>query len=123
MFAGHDTASLPMTWALWELARYPAIQARLRAELERLAHILKNFAPACSSESTNHCIDLTGKLGELAARIDALPFFERFVREALRLHPSVQSTLRVAAQDDIIPMSELVRGERGEISRAWVGGA
>ncbi|KAG8694197.1 hypothetical protein FRC08_008634, partial [Ceratobasidium sp. 394] len=123
MFAGHDTASLSMTWALWELARYPAIQARLRAELAPLAPILKDFAPACSSESTNNYTDLTGELGELAARIDALPFFECFIREALRLHPSVQSTLRVAAQDDIIPVSEPPRGERGEVSRAWVGGA
>ncbi|KAG9089989.1 hypothetical protein FRC06_001260, partial [Ceratobasidium sp. 370] len=122
MFAGHDTASLSMTWALWELARYPAVQARLRAELAPLAPILKNFVPA-SSESANNYVDLTGELGELATRIDALPFFECFIREALRLHPSVQSTLRVAARDDTIPVSEPIHGERGEVSRAWVGGA
>ncbi|KAG8774160.1 hypothetical protein FRC12_002141 [Ceratobasidium sp. 428] len=90
----------------------------LRTELAPLASILKTFAPACSSDSTNNYADLTGELGELASQIDALPFFECFIREALRLHPSVQSTLRVAAHDDIIPVSEPARvGERGEVLR------
>ncbi|KAG9126684.1 hypothetical protein FRC07_002377 [Ceratobasidium sp. 392] len=124
MFAGHDTTSLSVIWALWELARYPAIQARLRAELAPVASILKTSVPACSSDSTNNYTDLAGELGELASRIDALPFFECFIRETLRLHPSAQSILRVAAQDDIIPVSEPAYvGDRGEISRAWVGGA
>ncbi|QRV79355.1 cytochrome P450 family protein [Ceratobasidium sp. AG-Ba] len=122
MFAGHDSSSLTMTWALWELARYPSVQARLRAELEPFVPLLKSFAPTNTPES--NYADLTGELGELASRIDALPFFENVVRETLRFHPTVQSTLRVAARDDVIPVSEPVCvGERGEVSRAWVGGA
>jgi cytochrome P450 len=124
MFAGHDTTSLTMQWALWELARYPPLQARIRDELAPLAQTLKDFVPACSSDSNDGYADLTGELGELASRVDALPFFECFIREVLRMHPSVQSTLRVAERDDIIPVSEPVHaGERGEVSRAWVGGA
>lgn len=124
MFAGHDTTSLVIEWGLWELARYPAIQARVRAELEPLIPILKDFASAAPSDSTNNYTDITGELSQLASRVDALPYFENVVREVLRLHPSVQSTLRVAEKDDIIPVSSRVLvNETGEVSRAWVGGA
>ncbi|KAF8608524.1 cytochrome P450 [Ceratobasidium sp. AG-I] len=124
MFAGHDTTSLVIEWGLWELARYPEIQARVRAELAPLIPILKDFESLTPSDSTNNYSDITGELGQLANRVDALPYFENVVREVLRLHPSVQSTLRVAEKDDIIPVSSRVlANETGEVSRAWVGGA
>ncbi|CEL60877.1 Cytochrome P450 4F1 OS=Rattus norvegicus GN=Cyp4f1 PE=2 SV=1 [Rhizoctonia solani AG-1 IB] len=122
MFAGHDTTSMAIQWALWELTRYPPIQARLRAELSSLAPILKDFVPASASESSNTYADLTGELGDLSARIDALPYLEKFVREVLRFHPSVHSTFRVAMKDDVIPVSEPVRNQDGETSKAWIGG-
>ncbi|KAJ1304609.1 hypothetical protein OPQ81_005751 [Rhizoctonia solani] len=122
MFAGHDTTSMAIQWALWELTRYPSIQTRLRAELAPLAASLRDFAPNNASETSNAYADLTGELRDLTARLDALPYLEKFVREVLRFHPSVHSTLRVAMQDDIIPVSEPVRNENGEMSKAWVGG-
>ncbi|CAE6452607.1 unnamed protein product [Rhizoctonia solani] len=122
MFAGHDTTSMAIQWALWELTRYPIVQARLRAELAPLLSILRDFVPAVASETNNKYADLTGELGDLAARLDSLPYLEKFVREVLRFHPSVHSTLRVATKDDIIPVSEPVRNENGENSKAWVGG-
>ncbi|KAF8678318.1 Cytochrome P450 hydroxylase [Rhizoctonia solani] len=121
MFAGHDTTSMAIQWALWELTRYPPVQARLRAELAPLVPILKDFVPAGPSETGHKYADLTGELGDLAARLDALPYLEKFVREVLRFHPSVHSTFRVAMKDDIIPVSEPVRNQNGEISKAWVG--
>ncbi|KAF8757197.1 Cytochrome P450 hydroxylase [Rhizoctonia solani] len=119
MFAGHDTTSMAIQWALWELTRYPPVQARLRAELAPLVPILKDFVPAGPSETGHKYADLTGELGDLAARLDALPYLEKFVREVLRFHPSVHSTFRVAMKDDIIPVSEPVRNQNGEISKAW----
>ena len=124
MFAGHDTTSLVIEWGLWELARYPDIQARVRAELDPLVPLLKDFASITPSDSANTYADIAGELGQLANRVDALPYFENVVREVMRLHPSVQSTLRVAEKDDIIPVSSRVlANETGEVSRAWVGGA
>ncbi|CAE6414603.1 hypothetical protein ACGC1H_007063 [Rhizoctonia solani] len=122
MFAGHDTTSMAIQWALWEITRYPPVQARLREELAPFTAILRDFVPANASETSNRYADLTGELEDLIARLDALPYLEKFVREVLRFHPSVHSTLRVAAKDDIIPVSEPVRNENGEISKAWVGG-
>jgi cytochrome P450 len=124
MFAGHDTTGIAIQWALWELARYPPLQARVRDELAPFVQTLKDFAPASSEDSNDGYADLSGELGELASKVDALPFFECFIREVLRMHPSAQSSLRVAAQDDVIPVSEPVyMGEGGEPSRAWVGDA
>jgi cytochrome P450 len=124
MFAGHDTTSIAIQWALWELTRYPAVQARLREELAPLAPILKDYASACPTDTHHAYADLSGELGELSARLDALSYFENFVREVLRLHPSVQSSLRVAEQDDVIPVSDPIHvDKKGELSKAWVGGS
>lgn len=120
-FSGHDTTSLVIEWGLWELTRFPTVQARIRAELEPLVPMLRNYAAACPSDECNVYADLDGELGDLAMQIDALPYLENFVREVLRHHPSVQSTLRVAQQDEIIPVSgPIYAGEKGELSKAYV---
>jgi cytochrome P450 len=36
MFAGHQTTSIALSWALYELGRHPAVLARLREELDAL---------------------------------------------------------------------------------------
>lgn len=35
----------------------------------------------------------------------ALPYLDMVIRETLRLHPPIASTMRVATRDDIIPVS------------------
>ncbi|CAE6468109.1 hypothetical protein ACGC1H_007402 [Rhizoctonia solani] len=123
VFAGYDTTSVAIQWALWELARYPAIQARLRAELGPLATALRDFVLTGASETSNKYADLTGELKDLVAQIDAVPYLENFLRETLRFHPSAHGSLRVAMKDDIIPVSMPVRNENGEMSKAWVENA
>ncbi|CAE6445095.1 Cytochrome P450 86A7 [Arabidopsis thaliana] [Rhizoctonia solani] len=120
VFAGYDTTSVAMQWALWELARYPAVQARLRTELGPLASTLKDFVLNGNTETGTKYADLTGEMKDFVAQIDAVPYLENFVREALRLHPSAHGSIRVAMKDDIIPVSLPVRDENGELSKAWV---
>ncbi len=36
--------------------------------------------------------------------LSALPYLDRFVRETLRYHSVVSGTVRIATQDDIIPV-------------------
>lgn len=36
LLAGHDTTSNTLTWFLWELAKHPESQDRIRAEIEAL---------------------------------------------------------------------------------------
>lgn len=93
MFAGSDTSSLSVTWTLYLLARYPAIQSRLRAELLALVPItpLESLTP--------------DEIESLYTAIADLPYFENVVKESLRLIPPVHSSIRVATQDDIVPTS------------------
>ncbi|KAG2364263.1 cytochrome P450 [Suillus spraguei] len=91
LFAGYETTSISLTWALIELSRHPDIQTSLREEL--LA-----FGPDPTYD-------------QLKAN---LPYLDAVVHEILRLHPPIGEFTRLAATDDIIPLSEPVRTESGE---------
>jgi cytochrome P450 len=77
-------------WALYSLALIPVIQSRLREEL--LA-----------------CPSATPSMETLAS----LPYLDAVVRETLRLHAAVPSTIRMAEKDDVIPLSEPFVDTRG----------
>ncbi|KAF9778030.1 cytochrome P450 [Thelephora terrestris] len=94
MFAGSDTSSLGLTWTLYLLAKNPEVQDQLREEL-----------------STVHCPESFGDLSvdeidSLYGNVSELPFFDKVIKEALRLVPPVHSSIRVADQDDVIPTSQ-----------------
>ena len=94
MSAGTDTSSLAITWTLWLLAKNPEAQDRLREEL-----------------STVHCLDSFGDLSadeidSLYGSISELPYFDKVIKEVLRLVPPVHSSIRAAGKDDEIPTSQ-----------------
>ncbi|KAI0292841.1 cytochrome P450 [Multifurca ochricompacta] len=85
--AGHETTASALAWTLYALARAPAAQTRLRAALRTCAE------------------------GDLHAALE-LPLLEHTVREALRLHAPVGSTMRVytgAASECFVPLQYPVR--------------
>lgn len=43
----------------------------------------------------------------------ALPYLDMVVRETLRLHAPVASTMRVATRDDVIPLNKPFIGQDG----------
>ena len=90
MFAGSDTTSLAVTWTLLLLVRYPQIQEQLRAELRGMAR------PENLGDEA-----LLAHYQELSV----LPLLDNVCRESLRVLPPVHSTLRVATQDDVLPVS------------------
>ena len=47
--------------------------------------------------------------------LNALPYLDAFVRETLRVHAPVPSSLRVATQDDVIPLEHPVKDEHGNL--------
>ncbi|KAF9531581.1 cytochrome-450 hydroxylase [Crepidotus variabilis] len=104
MFAGSDTSSLSLTWALFLLAQNPAIQSRLRTEL-------LGIAPLSSVASLTE-----EEIQSLHAVISDLPFLDNVVRESIRLVPPVHSSIRVATQDDEIPTSYPVYNRDGTVS-------
>ncbi len=90
MFAGSDTTSLAVTWTLLLLAKHPQIQDRLRAELLALAR------PENLGDEA-----VLAHYQELAVS----PLLDKVCRESLRIVPPVHSSLRVATQDDVLPVS------------------
>ena len=47
--------------------------------------------------------------------LNGLPYLDAVVREALRVHAPVPSTLRVATQDDILPLGEPIKDKYGRV--------
>ncbi|KAI0034622.1 cytochrome P450 [Vararia minispora EC-137] len=86
--AGHETSASALTWTLYALARSPQEQGKLRAALLRLP----------DDASTDNVL--------------TLPELDYVVRESLRLHAPVSSTMRVyagAAPETVVPLSRGVR--------------
>ncbi|KAG9094931.1 hypothetical protein FS749_011509 [Ceratobasidium sp. UAMH 11750] len=89
--AGHETTSTSTTWALYALSRHPQVQHKLRQEL------------------------LDSGLGDepSMADLDKLPYLDKVVRECLRVHPAVPSTVREAAHEVHIPLSRPIKDRNG----------
>ncbi|KAG1852910.1 cytochrome P450 [Suillus tomentosus] len=81
LVAGHETTSTSTTWALYALCLRPDIQTKLREEL-------------LTVETETPSMD----------ELMALSYLDAVVRETLRLHPPVPSTVRIAMKDDILPV-------------------
>ncbi|KAF9534060.1 cytochrome P450 [Crepidotus variabilis] len=92
LVAGHETTSTATTWALFALTQAPVVQAKLREELLTVS-------------TDNPTMD----------ELNALPYLDAVVHETLRLHTPVTSTIRIAAQDDIMPLGKPVLGRNGEM--------
>ena len=111
LFAGSDTSSLTITWTLHLLSQHQDFQTRLRTEMRSLraklndSWIMVDEAQATSAGSNNYTTLFTA--------IDALPLLDCVLRESLRLIPAVHSSIRVATQDDEIPLSEPVTMKDG----------
>jgi hypothetical protein len=74
--------STATTWALFALTQAPNAQAKLREELLKVP-------------TDNPTMD----------DLSALPFLDAVVRESLRVHSPVPSTVRIATKDDVIPLN------------------
>jgi cytochrome P450 len=91
LFAGSDTTSLAIAWCLHHLSLNPRIQQRLREELQSL-----------------RCI-------EDMSLVDKLPYLNAVVQETLRFCPPAHSTIRVAMEDDVIPLSNPMKLRDGTV--------
>ena len=89
-FAGSDTTAVSIAWCLHFLALYPDLQIQLRDELS-----------TCDTSNIDS--------------IDDLPLLNAMVQETLRIAPPVHGTIRVAMQNDTIPLSEPLTLRTGEI--------
>ncbi|KAJ7434100.1 cytochrome P450 [Mycena galericulata] len=83
LFAGHETTSASLSWALHALSQKPAVQSKLRDELFTLS-------------TENPTMD----------ELNSLAYLESVVRETMRVHAPVMHTQRMAMQDDVLPLSK-----------------
>ncbi|KZO98276.1 cytochrome P450 [Calocera viscosa TUFC12733] len=88
--AGHETTASALTWTLYSLAQNPEAQDKLRAELSLVAE----EAPSMDD-------------------LNALSYLDMVVKESLRFHSPVHGTLRIATNDDEIPLSHPFVDVRG----------
>ncbi|KAJ6519419.1 cytochrome P450 [Mycena sanguinolenta] len=77
LFAGHDTTSTLMSWALYELSRTPHALRAIRAELDSL------FGPDPSPDAIRECLLAPGGEGLL----NRMPYTSAVLKETLRLWP------------------------------------
>jgi len=84
--------SIVMTWALYELTQDKAIQEKLHRELLAV---------------DTDCPTMD--------QLNALPYLEMVVRETMRLHAPLESTLRAAVKDDILPLNNPVTDQKGVV--------
>jgi len=99
MFAGHETVSKTLVFALWELAKNPHTQERLRAEITEALEKIR--ARGGSDFGVND--------------FDSMSYLVAVVKEALRLHPAVTDIPRVTTEDDVLPLSKPVVGVSGKV--------
>ncbi|KAJ6524400.1 cytochrome P450 [Mycena vulgaris] len=89
LLAGHDTTASSLTWWLWELAKHPESQSRIRDEI---AGVRAKVGARGDAEFS-------------VADLDGMTFMLATLKEAMRLHPIVWFLIREAGQDDILPLA------------------
>ena len=87
LFAGSDSVSVSTVWALHYLSLNQDLQQRLREEL--LPHF--PLTPLTTPDIDSATV---------------FPLLDSIVKETLRLTPVVQSSIRVADRDDVIPTED-----------------
>jgi cytochrome P450 len=95
LFAGHDTSANTLGWYLYEIARNPESQERVRAEI---------------------AVIRAKKGGDIlsATDLDSMAYTLATLKEVLRLHPVVFTLSRDATRDDVIPLESPVVTKSGE---------
>ncbi|THH15321.1 hypothetical protein EW146_g5144 [Bondarzewia mesenterica] len=89
LFAANSTLAHTMHWLLYELARHPEYQRRLKDDVR-----------GKQPQSTN---------------LDSLPFLNAFVKEILRMHPVAFMVTQVPKVDTVLPLSQPITLTTGEV--------
>ena len=99
MRVAHEVVAAAISWTLFTLGTEPAIQTRLRTELESLA----NDNPT-------------------ADELNSLTYLDHVVRESLRFHSMFSAHERMAAVDDRIPCEAPYQDRHGNMQTEilWV---
>lgn len=113
--AGHETTASGLSWCLFALAQHPQARQRLRQELRELDAKIPRcdcFSAQSSSQSEpqshHRFCDFTSPEHRLAIEeaLGNCKYLDWIIRESLRLHAPITSTMRVCMRDeDEVPVS------------------
>ncbi|KAI9066918.1 cytochrome P450 [Trametes sanguinea] len=99
LLAGHETTANSMTWMLYELARHPDYQAKMRDEVQAVRARVTERGDSDFSISD----------------LDSMTYVQAAMKEVMRLHPIVYGLIREASRDDVIPLGTPVTTTTGEV--------
>jgi len=99
MVAGHETTGSQLCWMLYELARHPEVQDRLRAEIETMLQRA----------------NARGGQEYVMADLDGMAYTLAVLKEGLRLHPVIYVSFVAPKQDDVLPLSKPIRTTDGRM--------
>jgi len=89
ILAGRDTTSNALSWLFTMLAQHPAVEAKLRIEIEAGVG--------------------DGGVGYEAVKTGRLPYLHAVITETLRLYPSVPSDPKYCVRDAVLPSGHHIR--------------
>ncbi|EIW63773.1 cytochrome P450, partial [Trametes versicolor FP-101664 SS1] len=89
LLAGNDTTTLALSWLLYELAKCPEYQEKMRAEIKAARALIIERGESAFSMSD----------------LDAMSFVGAAIKEGLRLNPAIYALLRVTSRDEVIPLA------------------
>ncbi|KAH7911357.1 cytochrome P450 [Hygrophoropsis aurantiaca] len=98
ILAGHETTASTMSWFLYELAKHPDDQQKIREEI-------------ATFRSTIHA---RGDEDFGPSDFEAMSFTNAALKETLRLYPIAHNFNRYADRDDVIPLAEPIILKSGE---------
>jgi len=88
-----------LTFALWELAKDPQFQERLRTEVNETLKMVK----------------ARGDDDFTANDLETMPCLVALTKETLRLHPIAIDVIRAPTRDDLMPLSKPIIGASGKV--------
>lgn len=83
LLAGRDTTAATLSWTVYEMAKYPEVVRKLRAE------ILHTVGPTCAPTYDD---------------LKNMTYLKQILNEALRLYPAVPYNVRYALADTTLPI-------------------
>ncbi|KAI0658317.1 PAH-inducible cytochrome P450 monooxygenase PC-PAH 1 [Cubamyces menziesii] len=99
LLAGHETTASSMTWMLYELARHPEYQSKMREEVRAIR------ARVTERGDTDFSV----------SDLDAMTHVLAAMKEVMRLHPIAYALLRQATRDEVLPLAYPVTTTTGEV--------
>ncbi|THU77200.1 cytochrome P450 [Dendrothele bispora CBS 962.96] len=95
ILTGHETTAMTLTWLLYEFARHPEDQQKVREEIAT-ARARNEGRPLTSNDW------------------DSMAHFSAAIKECFRLYPISPVLVREATQDDVIPLLHPVLSPTGD---------